>query len=127
MNEQIQNSSKISLEIGFKEFHFVCYYLSHNILFREDFSRPGDYYIGGQVKDKYGEFNHTTVVLKTMKLTANNQGELWKKPTTLNIYVKEYEVFKILSTSESELSHTLKRKFLCESDYYFYEDLGNIS
>ena len=87
-----------------------------------DSTGPDNYYIGGQVQDKYGEYNYNTVVLKQIKLQANNIGELWKKPTTLNLLVYEYEIVKMLSTSEAQLNHVVKRRLLCQSDYYFFDD-----
>ena len=53
---------------------------------------------------------------------SNYEGELWKIPTTLNVFVKEYEIWKVLSTSEANLSHSFKRKFLCASHYHFFDD-----
>ena len=72
--------------------------------------------------DKYGEFNYSTVVRKQMSITANNQGELWKKPTIMDITIKEYQLYKILSSSNAELNHTIKRKLLCEVNYHFFDD-----
>ena len=62
-----------------------------------------------------------------MKLRANNMGELWKKPTTLNLVVSEYEIVKMLSTSDAQLDHVPKRRLLCKSDYYFFDDLDQDS
>ena len=46
----------------------------------------------------------------------------WRKPTTLEITVNEYNIHKILTTSGDELSHVLKRRFLCKSVYSFFDD-----
>ena len=46
----------------------------------------------------------------------------WRKPTTLTITVNEYETHKILSTSNDQLNHMIKRRFLCKSEYYFFDD-----
>ena len=68
--------------------------------------------------DRYGEYNIKVTVLKELFVTSM----WWRKPTTLDITVSEYEVHKVLTMKGDELSHVLKRRLLCQSNYYFYDD-----
>ena len=46
----------------------------------------------------------------------------WRKPTTLDITINEYNTYKILSTSGDQLNHIFKRMLLCKSNYFFFDD-----
>ena len=65
--------------------------------------------------NKLGEYNPKVAVRKEMTISA-----LWcEKPPIMNIYIKEYQLYKIPARDEL----VTKRRLLCQSQFNFFEDL----
>lgn len=89
-------------------------YVFYMMYFFFRYAPNGNFTIGGQSHEKYGEFNPKELIRKEMRITS----VWWKDPKSVNIYVKEFQLFTVKSKNESHQ----KRKLLCESDFYFYQD-----
>ena len=78
----------------------------------------GNFKIGGQTDEKYGEYNPKVKIRKEMLVTSM----WWRKPTTTNIYVNEYQLYKVNSSPELE-GENFKRRLLCQSNFYFFDEI----
>ena len=77
---------------------------------------PGNFTIGGQADGRYGNFNFDEVVRKEMLINA-----IWwnKGNPSLYIHVDEYQVYDLSSLKGNKC---FKRKFLCRTTFYFFDD-----
>ena len=78
-------------------------------------TRSGQMKIGGQIEQKFSEFNGTEFILKQLLL----EGSWWKKPPELCIKVSEYQIYNLNSLNK-RLGK--KRRKLCESTYHFFQN-----
>ena len=76
----------------------------------------GNFKILGQVDQLHGEYSYHEEVRKELIVSA----QFWKRPYTMKFYLNEYQIYDIsfLGTSISK-----KRKLLCQTTYYFYQDV----
>ena len=73
------------------------------------------FFIGGQIDEKYGEFNTQETVRKELKTAT-----YWfEKLPFLKVFVDEYELCKI---SADKSDNIVKRKLLCRSTFHFFLD-----
>ena len=68
--------------------------------------------------EKYGEYNPKVKIRKEMLVTSM----WWRKPTTTNIYVNEYQLYKVNSSPVLE-GENFMRRLLCQSNFYFFDEI----
>ena len=69
----------------------------------------------GQVDDKHGEYNGKVTVRKEMIINTT----WWTKPKSLNIYLNEYQLYDTCVND----TPIVKRRLLCQTNYYFFEEV----
>ena len=107
---ELSAAHTVGIDIRWANFKFIV-----NSLLNFRYFPNGNFKIKGQSQSLHGEFNGTVEVRKELTVTAM----WWRIPQNMTIFIDEYQLFDLSCIKKKDC---WKRKLLCKSTYYFYED-----